>query len=124
MKKVPKSKDREKMSPPLDIYWIWHVHMLNPTQYAGNKIYWIYLNFKLDINFSWPSDIDLHVKHARIIIALLFIFVSYSIFLQFVSLQLNFHMLSNLCGLYSNLRILEEVTYFNDLAKLYPVKHA
>ena len=35
MKKIKKSKDREKLSPPLDIYWIWHVHMLNPTQYAG-----------------------------------------------------------------------------------------
>ena len=22
------------MSPPLDVYWIWHVHMLNPTGYA------------------------------------------------------------------------------------------
>ena len=35
MKKM-KKKDRKKLSPPLDVYWIWHVHMLNPTGYAND----------------------------------------------------------------------------------------
>ena len=28
-----KPEDDLKFAPPMDIYWVWHVHMLSPTKY-------------------------------------------------------------------------------------------
>ncbi len=29
-----RESDMKKISPPLDVYWVWHTHMLCPLQYA------------------------------------------------------------------------------------------